>query len=388
MRRILTALALAVTTTNAGYDAAGVAGRWVIDAYKVILSSRQPASTCNFHPTCSQFTRRAIESKGLAAGIIVGADRLTRCNPHAWTQLGLAYVGTTDGRLNDPVSSPGSVSLAIASSALLRTEVTVERDSGPAELDFARWLAKRGDWYRAGAEYVRAAALSPDSTIRVEATLLSAEALLRSGRHELAQSLFADALPHAPATARLGIARTLFAAGRYKDCRIELAELAPSLAREKTLLSGWALFREHRFADAASVFRDADEPEWLALAVLDGRDLPRRSRLLAATLSAVVPGAGQVYAGRVPDGIYSLLAVTGSGFLTWWFASEPERRDRTHIKTTFFGATTALFYAGGVYGANRAAGAFNRWQEERYAALANDLLDRMRLDPGSLLDDR
>jgi len=374
---LLAAVLLTSTLGATGYDAAGTAGRWMIDVYQAVLSPRQAASTCNFEPSCSRFAREAIESRGILAGVVIGADRLTRCNTHAWTQHGLAYVGITNGRLRDPVHVPDKLSPAKPHLPLPQAETRVVSAGEPSETSFARWLADRGDWHRAGIEYARTAAQNPDSAIRVEAALLGAEALLRADRPESARLLFAGVLPHAPGTARLGIARALFATDRYEDCRAELAGLGPRFARERTLLSGWSLFREHRFDAAASVFREAGDPEWRPLAALDGHDLPRRSRPLAAALSAVLPGAGQVYTGRVADGVYSLLAVAGSGFLTWWFGSAPERRDRTRVKTVFFGATTALFYAGGVYGAHRAACDFNRVQERRYAARADSLLARV-----------
>lgn len=72
-----------------------------------------------------------------------------------------------------------------------------------------------------------------------------------------------------------------------------------------------------------------------------------KSPLLAATMSAIIPGAGKVYTGNLGEGIAtflttgSLIAVTAenwykSGFYDW--------------KTILFGTLSACFYIGNIYG--------------------------------------
>lgn len=36
---------------------------------------------CKFYPTCSEYTRQAIEKYGVLKGCILGAWRVLRCNP-------------------------------------------------------------------------------------------------------------------------------------------------------------------------------------------------------------------------------------------------------------------------------------------------------------------
>ena len=38
--------------------------------------------TCMFTPTCSEYTLRSINNNGVILGIILGAWRILRCNPH------------------------------------------------------------------------------------------------------------------------------------------------------------------------------------------------------------------------------------------------------------------------------------------------------------------
>ena len=51
----------------------------LIEAYqRAPLSSH---SNCKFTPTCSEYTKQAIEKYGLLKGIFLGAWRIIRCNP-------------------------------------------------------------------------------------------------------------------------------------------------------------------------------------------------------------------------------------------------------------------------------------------------------------------
>ena len=48
--------------------------------YKAFLSPALP-SACRFYPTCSDYTREAVERYGAARGIWMGIRRLARCHP-------------------------------------------------------------------------------------------------------------------------------------------------------------------------------------------------------------------------------------------------------------------------------------------------------------------
>jgi len=48
--------------------------------YKLLISPLLP-SACRFTPTCSEYTREAIERHGAARGVWMGVRRLLRCHP-------------------------------------------------------------------------------------------------------------------------------------------------------------------------------------------------------------------------------------------------------------------------------------------------------------------
>ena len=64
----------------------------VIRVYQQAVSPWKPAS-CRFSPTCSEYTRQAIDRHGPARGVGLGVRRICRCHP--WGGFG-----------HDPVPDP------------------------------------------------------------------------------------------------------------------------------------------------------------------------------------------------------------------------------------------------------------------------------------------
>jgi putative component of membrane protein insertase Oxa1/YidC/SpoIIIJ protein YidD/TM2 domain-containing membrane protein YozV len=397
----------------ARYDALSVSGEWMIGAYKAVLSPLQGSNVCNFQPTCSQFARGAIQTQGFLPGLLIGADRLMRCNTIAWSYYENYYAGEViGGRMPDPVAShvawlrppdePGLlISARVGNRSPERLRVTQSGsvpDSArsiayvsPFSLGFADYLFSSGEYSQAAGEYLRVRFMSSQPGLSCYAGLMAGESYLRAGDLAQARHAFGDlSAPTIRDLRQYGIARTDFAAGDYVGTRTALGSItSPLLARQAMALDGWTFFRQRRFAEGASRISaiGSDGPSQ-RLSTMDGRDIRRRSRLASTLLSALVPGAGQIYSGRAGDGAYSFLTVAGTGLVTWWFAAEPAIRDRTRVKVSIFGVITALFYAGNVYGANIAARDYNLLQERRYVQRADSLFELMSLEPDyqSLLD--
>jgi len=71
-----------------------------IDFYRSVISPTQGAR-CGFYPSCSTFGLHAVQHYGALQGVMMTADRLTRCN--IFKQPGPDYYLRPDGRLFDPV---------------------------------------------------------------------------------------------------------------------------------------------------------------------------------------------------------------------------------------------------------------------------------------------
>ncbi len=391
MHRLTLLVLAAATMTSGSYDPLSVSGEWLISTYKTVISPLQGQGMCNFWPTCSQFTRQAIQHQGFLVGTVMGAERLMRCHGFAWSYYDKYYFGISHNRLNDP---PANHVAWQTPTFEPRTPVIVTVDpahpSGPirnlatpeADPAFADHLYETGDYSRAATEYLRIRFTGPDGVACSCAGWMAAESFLQAGDYARARTTFRtnSALPGAFGS--YGVARTYLAESRYAEARVELARInEPVLADKSLALTGWSLCKEHHFADAAALFRQATGITGLdELAELDGHDLPRRSRLAGSLMSAVLPGAGQVYSGRTGDGLYALLTVASTGLVTWWFAAHPEH-DGTRVKLGIFGTLTALFYSAGIHGANIAARDFNRFHQRDYLARIERILYRADLEP-------
>lgn len=55
----------------------------LINKYKKYISPifHHLGINCKFYPTCSEYTRQAIEKYGVIKGILKGLKRILRCNP-------------------------------------------------------------------------------------------------------------------------------------------------------------------------------------------------------------------------------------------------------------------------------------------------------------------
>ncbi len=72
-----------------------------------------------------------------------------------------------------------------------------------------------------------------------------------------------------------------------------------------------------------------------------------RSPVAAACLSAVLPGAGKVYAGRTGEGVAAFLTVLPLGVI---LAEQWKHYGPAHWSTIISGAVFSLFYIGNIYG--------------------------------------
>ncbi len=71
--------------------------------YQKIVSPAQ-GDVCNFEPSCSQFAKKAIEKYGLW-GVLMGAERLMRCNPWAYQHVNTYYSGIKNYKIYDPIEN-------------------------------------------------------------------------------------------------------------------------------------------------------------------------------------------------------------------------------------------------------------------------------------------
>lgn len=258
------------------------------------------------------------------------------------------------------------------------------------QYEFAGTLMGRGEFFKAVLEYERLLHFFPGSPLADEATFGIGLAYDGAGEHAAAGDVYRGFLLEYPDSEllpeiRLALGRSLALRYRYQDARRELEALAgeepPTTASGRAaILHGLTYLPVDDFAAAGESFswaaeRFTDEPAGeLAevLADLAGRrdEVDTLSPIFNGFLSALVPGLGQIIAGRTADGFIALFtnALWIGG--TVWAVSEDEIP--TAVVTGLFGLS---FYVGNVYNAGEAAAELNR---RRIAALTAEIVAEVR----------
>lgn len=56
---------------------------WLVEVYQKHISLWLTSKNvnCKFYPTCSEYTKQAIEKYGAIKGVLLGIKRILRCNP-------------------------------------------------------------------------------------------------------------------------------------------------------------------------------------------------------------------------------------------------------------------------------------------------------------------
>jgi tetratricopeptide (TPR) repeat protein len=243
---------------------------------------------------------------------------------------------------------------------------------------FADHLFDRGDYYRAITEYERLLFFHPGDRLADRARLRIAESYLRGGKYDQALGRLRDLAragggSEAGRSAQFLLAETFFRRGEYSRAAEEFDAFADAWpddprAAEARIQSAWARLRQGDWAEAAEGFRriPADSPMRQQADALAGASpgfagLPRKSPALAGGLSAVLPGAGQLYLGRPTDAATAFLL--NAAFI--WAAAESFQRDNDAVGgiLLFF---EAGWYFGNVYNAVSGAHKHNRRSEQRF----------------------
>jgi len=366
-------------------DPAGAA----LDFYQHYLSSLRHVH-CPFHPSCSEYARQAISQYGLFSGSARAADRLVRCNSSA----GRFYGRAENGRLDDPVQGASHGPVVPRLEPWLLPTFEMDPPPVPASLSasaelvarideivsFARRLAVDCDCPRAETEYLRVAHLSRSDDWRLWSHFQIGACYFEVGFWPDAERSYLQAGMLATDTARQALAghllaASLFNSGQYSGSVKLLRD--PGLTPRALALRGLGRMARGKWeasaADfAAGVTATNDLPttdglatsdrlvlakrlEFLGLAAKAGSHLPHRSPGLAKVMSAVIPGSGQMYAGRAHDGLRHLLF---NGILIYTIVKLIQNE---HYPAALGVTAIALpFYLGNIKGGGYSARAFNR----------------------------
>lgn len=260
----------------------------------------------------------------------------------------------------------------------------------------------REEWYRAATAF-QEAALEATGPAAQDAWLRAADAHRMARQYESAASLYREAASAATEKADLAAVRegqALYFAKKFDAAAARLTSFAAQYPESAYRDEGEAYFALAKLAvadwdTAAKSYRgiadratDATAKQaWAELADSTGKIgvAPEKSLRVAALLSALVPGLGQVYTGHYGEAGMSLVANAIFGLLFWdsWLKARDlaERPHRGWAYTTpaIFGFLGSSFYLGNIYGAALSAQRHNRLEVDKNRDRVKDRTVRLTL---------
>ncbi|OGW26800.1 MAG: hypothetical protein A2X56_10480 [Nitrospirae bacterium GWC2_57_13] len=290
---------------------------------------------------------------------------------------------------------PNRAALLLITMLLIAPSAQGGEPSAESIKSFADHLYGAGDYYRAITEYERLLFFYPTHTLSTAAQYQIAMAYLEGGKYTQAIKQLRD-LSNTYAGSEIGRKAQLSLAEAYirkKDHHLALNMLEEFLASYPRdpradavrIRTGWVYLQLGEWQQAGAEFRSvpAGSAERRQAEALAGESagypgLQKKSPALAGTLSAVLPGAGQLYVGRPADATTSFLL--NSLFI--WATVEAFKSDNdvTGGILLFF---ESGWYFGNIYNAMGSAHKYNRRAEQRYL---DDLQSRYGIS--YLRDDR
>jgi TM2 domain-containing membrane protein YozV len=250
----------------------------------------------------------------------------------------------------------------------------------PAEkmLSFADHLFDQGDYYRAITEYERVIFFYPDLPQAKTARFQIAHSYFKGEKFDQAIARF-RAVADDYRNEELG-RKALFMVGeayyqkrdygRSAEVFTAFVEAYPDDPRADAarLKIGWSYLRQGNWAEATGEFQKLPagsllrkQAEGLAEGSKNYPDIPKKSPPLAGGLSAVLPGAGQLYVGRPGDATVSFLL--NGAFILATAEAFHHHNNATGGILLFF---ESGWYLGNVYNAVSSAHKYNRQSEQRF----------------------
>ena len=242
------------------------------------------------------------------------------------------------------------------------------------ESDFADSLFQEGDYLNAAHEYKRLLFLHPNApqidfiAFRVAASYQNAGKLQNAIR---AYQLLIDTYPKSVLVerARNNIAQCHVLSGGSEQGLASLKRFlaehkGSSLAPRVQFTIGMLLMDKGEWEQASRVWSDvystypdtpfAEVSDRLARTLKNADSLPHRSPTVAGVLSALIPGSGQVYSGRMTDGLYNFVGMAVLGSASLYYVDQ----ERYEVAIPV-GMLSLFFYGNGIYQGIQSARVFN-----------------------------
>ena len=254
-------------------------------------------------------------------------------------------------------------------------------EDGNRQQRYAEQLFVSGDYQAARRAYKRLLFSQPDTQLRDVADFRIAQTYYHQNLTEKAERLFQEFPATYPNStlrfqSQLMLGQIHFDTGQYSLARTMLFELLHTsqdgdVTAAAHYLRGWCFVYTSDWNKAITEFRQANIPQTNALRkknasqladiLLNETPLSFKSPEVAGLLSTIIPGSGQLYVGKVKEG---LLAAALSG--TFIYLAADAVRERRYVDCAGISLVGLSFYWGNRADAQRLAVQYNTQREQEF----------------------
>jgi tetratricopeptide (TPR) repeat protein len=271
------------------------------------------------------------------------------------------------------------VFMLLAAGVLFSSSTSYSQGLSPENiLSFADHLYEQGDYYRAITEYERFIFSYPQHPLAKKARYQIALSYLKGEKYTQALQQFRDLADKYPSdeTGRRSLymlAETYYQKKDYNQASDVFEKFLTSYpddpqADAARIRKGWCFLRQGNWREAGEEFQKLPPESPLHAQGAELADesnkypgIEKKSPYLAGGLSAVLPGAGQLYVGRKTDAAAAFLL---NGAFIWGTAESYHKRSYVTAGILLFFETG--WYLGNIYNAISSAHKSNRQVEDKF----------------------
>jgi TM2 domain-containing membrane protein YozV len=249
--------------------------------------------------------------------------------------------------------------------------------------DYADYLMKNEDYFRAISVYKQLYFFSEDSAVKYSNLYNIMRAYHLSDKYEISNSYADHILKNYKGDndmiSNLYLYRGLnyyqqFLPDLAEDCFIKSKELGNN--RLSNFYLGLIEIEKFNWQTAHNIYLDLTRnytnenigflSNHLAGTSLDLQKINSKSPLLASVLSSIVPGLGQAYTGHYYDGLQAFLYVSITSFAAYASYRYDKNFNNNYVTTYISVPIAAIFYIANILGANLTANYYNLKQQQNY----------------------
>lgn len=250
---------------------------------------------------------------------------------------------------------------------------------GQTKQEYALYLMKDKDYFRAISEYKELSFFSKNIDSTIFYTMQIGRSYRMVGKYELSNETFGW-LQHDFALPPALKCRTMLNLGynclalndTIKALRYFNGAALEDSVSPAYLLKGLYYCKVHNWDKAEEMYdrskkRIADKTYFDAVKILGettdkARNISSRSRLISVALSAILPGAGQIYCGHYADGFQAITFVSTFAYMSYLANKYDVSHGRSRTNTYISLSLTSMFYIANLFGADRTADYYNQKQ--------------------------